>query len=101
MPHRFKLNSAHRELRKAVGQRLRDLRHDSGYSLAEVGAKTGVSKSTLGYNERGQTFIHLPELMTLAAFYDVTLTYLLEGGSLRRKLKTPLETVAGQVAAGH
>lgn len=98
---RFKLHAGHRELRTAIGKRLRELRHDTGYTLAKIEKLTGVSRSTLGYVERGESFIRLPELTTLAAFYDVTPSYLIEGGTLRRKLKTPLETVAGQVAAGH
>jgi len=102
MPRRsLKLSPTLLQFRRDQGQRLRDLRHDSGYSLASVEHLTGVNKSTLGYAERGQQFIRMPELLTLAAFYDVSTQYIIEGGTLRRKLKTPLETVAAQVAEHH
>ena len=94
---RFAITPVLREARIDQGKRLRALRHDRGLSLQQIQNRTGVHKSTLDYAERGGTFLRQPELITLCAFYGVTVQWVVNGGKLRRALRTPLETVAEQV----
>ena len=64
-----------------VGQRLRDLRTDRGWSLAEVAQRSGLSVSFLSSVERGTSSISVGNLFKLADAYGTTVPGL---GSERR-----------------
>ncbi|WP_437178880.1 helix-turn-helix domain-containing protein [Kineococcus endophyticus] len=57
----------------AVGPRLRRLRTDAGRTLAEVGAATGISVSTLSRLESGGRKVTLELLLPLAEHFEVGL----------------------------
>lgn len=57
----------------AVGPRLRRLRTDAGRTLAEVGAATGISVSTLSRLESGGRKVTLELLLPLAEHFEVAL----------------------------
>lgn len=56
-----------------VGPRLRALRRERGFTLADLEAVTGVSQSTLSRLESGQRRATLELLLPLARTYDVPL----------------------------
>lgn len=57
-----------------LGARLRSLRQEYGYSLAEVAAATHISASFLSLVETGRSDITLGRLMRLLRFYGVSIT---------------------------
>lgn len=56
-----------------VGPRLRAMRRERGFTLADLAALTGVSESTLSRLESGQRRATLELLLPLARTYDVPL----------------------------
>jgi len=62
-----------------LGAKLRAIRKHHGYTLADVGARTGLSVSFLSDVERGRTRPSLDTLEKLAACYQVTIEDLLGG----------------------
>ena len=61
-----------------LGERLKDLRVEQGYTLEELAAQTGLSKAALGKYETNESGdISLFAITKLADFYGVTTDYLL------------------------
>ncbi len=61
-----------------LGERLKDLRIEQGYTLEELAAQTGLSKAALGKYETNESGdISLFAITKLADFYGVTTDYLL------------------------
>ena len=61
-----------------LGERLKDLRIEQGYTLEELAAQTGLSKAALGKYETNESGdISLFAITKLASFYEVTTDYLL------------------------
>lgn len=61
-----------------LGERLKDLRVERGYTLEELAAQTGLSKAALGKYETNESGdISLFAVTKLAGFYGVTTDYLL------------------------
>ena len=61
-----------------LGERLKDLRIEQGYTLEELAAQTGLSKAALGKYETNESGdISLFAITKLAGFYGVTTDYLL------------------------
>ncbi|MBX3048683.1 MAG: transcriptional regulator [Anaerolineales bacterium] len=60
---------------KKLGVLLRDARLSSGKSMKDLGAAIGISASTFGAIERGESSPSLPELEVLAYFLGVPLAH--------------------------
>jgi quercetin dioxygenase-like cupin family protein len=56
-----------------IGQRLRAMRRERRYSLAEVAAATAISKSFLTLVEGGKSDITITRLMRITQFYGVAI----------------------------
>lgn len=67
----------------SVGRILADLRHDNGWTLAEVSKKTGVSISALSKIENGQSYPAYSVLTRLSSGLGLDFSDLLEGKSSR------------------
>ena len=61
------------QLYAAVGVRLREVRDEQGYTLAELAERTGIAKTRLSKIEEGATACPLHILVALADVYDTTL----------------------------
>lgn len=59
------------DLQPLLGLRLRELRKERGYALAEVAKSTGISRSFLSLLENGQSEVTIGRLVRLMAFYEV------------------------------
>ncbi len=59
------------ELKKAVGERLREEREKAGYTPNQVKEKTGYA---VGRAEKGQTGMSISQLKQLCDLYGVSLT---------------------------
>ena len=57
-----------------LGQRLKALRQERGLSISEVAAATGISRSFLSLVEGGKSDITLGRLITLLAYFGVSIT---------------------------
>ncbi len=68
-----------------LGARLRALRAEHGWSLAEVGEKSGLSISFLSAVERGQSSISVGSLFKLADAYGTTVPGLSEDQRARQR----------------
>jgi transcriptional regulator with XRE-family HTH domain len=79
--------------RRLLGDRLRDLRQETGLTLPQVVTQTGISMSHLSDCERGEKALSLPALFTLADLYGLLITELLDGvypyGSRQEPLSPP------------
>jgi transcriptional regulator with XRE-family HTH domain len=73
------------------GERIRALRHDSGHSLRSACQHMGIPETTLGALERGTLLMRIHDLFTISQFYGVSMEWIVQGGSLKRPLKTPLQ----------
>jgi transcriptional regulator with XRE-family HTH domain len=60
-----------------LGERLRALRRERGFSLAKVAKDTGISQSFLSLVETGRTDITIGRLIRLVGFYSVRISDLL------------------------
>lgn len=61
-----------------IGEILKDLRVEKGYSLEQLATETGISSSTLSAYETDETReIGHSSLLILAKFYDISVEYLL------------------------
>lgn len=63
-----------------VGERLRNLRKNNGFSREQVSVSIGRSPKYYADIERGICGMSLETLMGLADFYHVSLDYLVDGG---------------------
>lgn len=82
-----------------VGQRLRAVRRQRGWSLDDVERESGGrwSASAIGAYERGYRNLSLPRLQELAAFFGVQMSVLLgevDTGPSRRSDRVVLDLVA-------
>ena len=62
-----------------LGPRIAALRHDAGWSQAELAKKLRVSASAIGMYEQGRREPSADTLVTLAGLFGVTTDYLLTG----------------------
>lgn len=90
-----------RQYMEEQGIRVRQLRHDSGYTQRQVGKLLRIPHSNIGYVERGKRFLLMHELIAISALFNVSPSYIISGGKLRRTLRTALERVThGRLAGG-
>lgn len=68
-----------KELQKAVGQRVRKLRLQAGYSQEAFADHCGVHRTFMGTIERGETNLSLQNLARVAAGLGITMSKLLSG----------------------
>ena len=57
-----------------IGATVRDLRKDRGLSLQDLAAALQIEGSTLGKFERGEVFLSLPNLSSIADFFGIELS---------------------------
>lgn len=69
-----------------VGQRLREIRRENGWTLKEVAGKTGISAGTLSKLENGKTHLNFTSVNKLAGGLGLRVT----------ELTNPAQTVSGQ-----
>jgi transcriptional regulator with XRE-family HTH domain len=79
-----------KELQKAVGQRVRKLRLQAGYSQEAFADHCGVHRTFMGTIERGETNLSLQNLARVAAGLGITMSKLLSG----------IERLAARLATG-
>ena len=60
-----------------LGQRLKELRTSNGYTQKEIADKLGINSVTYLHYEKSQRQPPLELLADIAAFYDVSVDYLL------------------------
>jgi len=77
-----------------LGERIRELRHQKGETLLELGDGTGLSVSYLSDLERGRTSPSMQTLQALADHFELTVTDLLAGVDFAGD-KTPLSLPPG------
>jgi transcriptional regulator with XRE-family HTH domain len=65
--------------RMTLGRRLRDLRKENGWTLAEVAERTGLAVSTISKVERGQMSLTYDRFMQLALRLDLDVSALFSG----------------------
>ncbi len=68
-----------RDLLKALGQRVRDLRSKQGFSQESFADHCGVHRTFMGAVERGETNISFQNLVKVSMGLDITLAQLLAG----------------------
>ncbi|MDR7238544.1 helix-turn-helix domain-containing protein [Neobacillus drentensis] len=75
-----------------IGQRIKQLRQQKGYSIAELGRLADVSKSYLSQLERGlQTNPSLQFIVKVAAPLDTSVKYLLEESKQEKHEESELD----------
>lgn len=63
--------------KRVLPDRLRGLRETLGLSTADVSKDTGVTKQAISQYERGELVPSLMRIVVLAAYYGVTVDYLI------------------------
>ena len=71
--------------KKTLPNRLRGLRESQNLALSDVAAELGMTKQAIAYYETGGMVPTLPRLVALAAFYGVTLDWLIWDEEARGK----------------
>ena len=74
-----------KHVRKALGERLRDLRKDRGLSQQRLGQRSGLSGKFIGEVERGEKSISIDSLYHVCVALDVPLGDLTDMGPTWRK----------------
>lgn len=64
-------------MEKTLPRRLRDLRESIGHTTREVARDTGMTQATISAYETGKFVPTLPRIVVLAAYYGVTVDYLI------------------------
>jgi transcriptional regulator with XRE-family HTH domain len=66
-------------LSKALGQRIRELRTERGFSQEAFADHCGVHRTFMGTIERGETNMSFQNLEKMAVAFKITLSQMLEG----------------------
>lgn len=66
-------------LMKGIGQRLRELRRNKGYTQEQFSEKLGMSLNFYGKIERGEAKLSIEKLVLLYNDYGADINYLLTG----------------------
>ena len=83
----------------ALAQRLKDLRKQRGKTQQQMAETLNVLRSTYGEYERGKIAPPMDKLQALAAYFDVSIDYLIGNtNSKRAKDETPAEDVSESLA---
>lgn len=83
----------------ALAQRLKELRKQRGKTQQQMSETLGVLRSTYGEYERGKIAPPMDKLQALAAYFDVSIDYLIGNTNTRRKTdETPTEDVSESLA---
>jgi transcriptional regulator with XRE-family HTH domain len=67
------------QLLKALGQRIRELRKDQGYSQEAFADKCGVHRTFMGTIERGESNLSFQNIHKVAATLGISLSTLFQG----------------------
>jgi transcriptional regulator with XRE-family HTH domain len=78
-----------------AGRRIRMLREDNGWTLADLTDKTGISKSTLSKLENGQTNLSLTNLIKLSEGLQIPITTLTNPSLPRTGARRSMTVLAG------
>lgn len=81
-----------KELQKALGQRVRQLRLKLGYSQEDFADHCGVHRTFMGTIERGETNLSFQNLARIAAGLGVTISKLVSGVERQAALLTRGDT---------
>lgn len=65
------------------GTRLRQLRHERGLHQRHIAEDLGILRESISNYERGAQIPHLPMLIDIADYFDVSLDYLLGRSEIR------------------
>ena len=76
--------SQRKALRKEIGKRLRERRHQLGLSQEAVGAKAGIRQGIVSAMERGEN-LSVDNLLGVMTPLDSSLDYLIAGRSTAQK----------------
>lgn len=80
-------------LLKALGQRIRELRTEQGYSQEAFADKCGVHRTFMGTVERGESNLSFQNIAKVSTTLGVTLS------TLFRDLESRAQTLAAQLTA--
>lgn len=81
---------------KRLGERLRDLRLDKGYSQEKVARDNGISLSGYKKTEQGQNGVSIELLIAFERYFDTDLAYLVHGIPLTKNVKEIEKTLRYQ-----
>ncbi len=70
---------AKRDVLQRFGDRLRQLRHETGWSQEALAEASGLDRSYYGSVERGKRNIALKNIEALAAVFELTISELMDG----------------------
>lgn len=73
-------------LLKALGQRIRELRTEQGYSQESFADKCGVHRTFMGTIERGESNLSFQNISKVATTLDISLSMLFAGLEAKAKL---------------
>ena len=80
----FDRASQRKALRKEIGQRLRERRHELGLSQEAVGAGAGIRQGIVSAMERGEN-LSVDNLLGVSSPLDCSLDYLIAGRNNAQK----------------
>lgn len=82
-----------RQVMASQGERIKALRIDADLSFSQVSRLTRIPETNLKYAERSKRFLTIPELMLLSGLYSVSVDWIINGGPLRRPLKSAIDNL--------
>ncbi|MGH9188332.1 MAG: helix-turn-helix domain-containing protein [Acidimicrobiales bacterium] len=83
----------------ALGERIRVLRKDAGWSQAELAAKIGTDAGRVSRYEAGRITPSADAIVRIAEAFNVSLDHLLVDGIPRRSLHAPENVLGHRLAA--
>lgn len=82
----------------ALGERIRQLRKETGWSQAQLGEHIGTDSQRVSRYETGRISPSVATLILIAEAFNVSIDYLLINGTPRRPLHTPQNTLGDRLA---
>ncbi len=77
------------QLLKALGQRIRELRKDQGYSQEAFADKCGVHRTFMGTIERGESNLSFQNILKVATTLGISLSALFQDIENKAETSTP------------
>jgi transcriptional regulator with XRE-family HTH domain len=83
----------------ALGERVKQLRKEAGWSQAELGEKVGTDSQRISRYENGRITPSLEAIVRIAEVFDISLDYLLVDDVPRRRLHAAEHALGDRLAA--
>ncbi len=96
--HLSAVQAAMKDVTMPLGEKIRQLRSERGWSQGELAARLGGDPGQISRYETGKISPSIDVVVKLAEAFDVSADYLLIDGATRRPLRAPVDLLGERLA---